>query len=392
MINADKPKDASPVFCPNLDCSARGKVGLGNIVGHGMKRRRYKCKICKKTFSFHRGTMYEGLRKPEELITIVTMLLTYGCPPQAIVWAFGLDERTVASWQLRAGNHCAKIHQDQVMQRSLDLQHIQADEIRVKGYKMIAWIGLVMMVGTRLFLGGVVSQTRDRHLADQLLGLAKAACRPLCALLVLTDGWGAYPKSTRRVFRERGEPTGRRGPGKLRAWPEILIGTVIKRTEKYHVVEVLRQLTQGTLECAAKLLERSRGGTDLNTAFIERLNGTFRERLACLTRRCRHAVHRTEQLAAGMWLIGTTYNFCFPHQELSKTKHHGSLCTPAMAAKITDHVWNLRELLSYRVAPPPYVAPKKLGQHRKRVDTFGVSTRLRPLVRLRNGSLDVSTR
>jgi hypothetical protein len=77
---------------------------------------------------------------------------------------------------------------------------------------------------------------------------------------------------------------------------------------------------------------------------------------------------------------------------LSKTKHHGYLCTPAMAAKITDHVWSLRELLSYHVAPPPYVASKRLGQPRKRVDTFGISTRLRPLVRLRNGSLDVSTR
>ena len=47
--------------------------------------------------------MHAGLRKPEELITIVVMLLTYGCPPQAIVWAFGLDERTVANWQIRAG-------------------------------------------------------------------------------------------------------------------------------------------------------------------------------------------------------------------------------------------------------------------------------------------------
>ena len=35
--------------------------------------------------------MFEGLRKPMELIVIVVTLLSYGCPLQAIVHAFGLD-------------------------------------------------------------------------------------------------------------------------------------------------------------------------------------------------------------------------------------------------------------------------------------------------------------
>lgn len=39
--------------------------------------------------------MFVGLRKPEELIVQVMTLLCYGCPVQAIVHAFGLDERTV---------------------------------------------------------------------------------------------------------------------------------------------------------------------------------------------------------------------------------------------------------------------------------------------------------
>ena len=50
--------------------------------------------------------MLEGLRKPTELIVIVVTLLAYGCPVQAIVKAFGLDERTVASWRDRAGAQC----------------------------------------------------------------------------------------------------------------------------------------------------------------------------------------------------------------------------------------------------------------------------------------------
>ena len=84
--------------------------------------------------------MLEGLRKPTELIVIVVTLLAYGCPIQAIVQAFGLDERTVASWRDRAGRHSQKLHHAVVEQGELDLVHVQADEIRVKGRRMIAWM------------------------------------------------------------------------------------------------------------------------------------------------------------------------------------------------------------------------------------------------------------
>jgi transposase-like protein len=194
--------DASQVFCPNEQCKARGHIGQGNIVSHGKARPRYRCKTCGKTFSAQAGTMFEGLRKPKALIVIVVTLLAYGCPIQAIVQAFGLDERTVASWRDRAGTHCQQVHQAVVQQGQLDLMHVQADEIRVKGCKMIAWMGLAMMVSTRLWLGGVVSLTRDRSLADRLLRQVRACCQPMRALLVCTDGWNAYPGSIRRAFRK----------------------------------------------------------------------------------------------------------------------------------------------------------------------------------------------
>lgn len=343
--------------------------------------------------------MLEGLRKSEALILTVVILLSYGCPPQAIVHAFGLDERTVARWQKRAGKHCQRVHHAVVMQKELDLEHVQADEIRVKGCRSIPWIAMAEMVKTRLWLGGVVSLTRDRHLADQLLSLVKACCQPLRPLLVLTDGWSAYPNSIRRAFREK-DPS-RAGPGRSRllAWPEILIGTVIKRTQKKRVVEVVRRMTQGCLQAALVLVHTSGGGHDLNTAFIERLNGTFRERLACLARRCRHASRRLDLLEAGMWLVGCTYNLCWPHHELSRkeAKAQGKKgevpITPALASGLTDHVWSVEELLWYRIVPPAWVAPKRRGRPPK----AGVPSRkpecVQPkrLVRLRKGALCPST-
>ena len=66
--------DVSRVFCPNLECSAKGKQGQGNIVIHSRKRPRYQCRTCQKTFSAREGTMFAGLRKPEELIVQVVTL------------------------------------------------------------------------------------------------------------------------------------------------------------------------------------------------------------------------------------------------------------------------------------------------------------------------------
>lgn len=132
MQTSSEPMDTSKQFCPNLACCARGKKGEGNISIHDRKRQRYRCKIGKQTFSARRGTMLEGLRKPMEVVVIVVTLLSYGCPVQAIVHAFDLDERTVASWRDRAGAHCEQVHQALVETGKLGLVHVQTDEIRVK--------------------------------------------------------------------------------------------------------------------------------------------------------------------------------------------------------------------------------------------------------------------
>jgi transposase-like protein/IS1 family transposase len=369
MQTRTEQMDASKTFCPNQECTARGKIGQGNIVVHGRKRPRYKCQTCGRTFSAKAGTPFAGGRKPTELVVIVVTLLAYGCPVQAIVHAFELDERTVARWRDRAGTHCEQVHQAIVEQGNLDLMHVQADEIRVKARGMIAWMGLAMMVSTRLWLAGVVSQTRDTRLADRLIQHVRRCCRNVCEILMCTDGWSAYPNSIRRAFREKVKKTAGRGRPCLEVWPGLHIGTVIKRTVNKRLKEVLRHLTQGILEQAQKLLEASKGGTMLNTSFIERFNGTMRERLAALTRKCRHASCKLQAFHTGMYLMGCTYNFCWSHHELSKSVEAGGFgmpYTPAMASGLTDHIWSVFELLSYKVAPPPFPVPKRRGRPRTR--------------------------
>ena len=101
----------------------------------------------------------------------------------------------------------------------------------------------------------------------------------------------------------------------------------------------------------------------LNTAYMERLNGTFRARLAPLARRTHHLVHRKELLHRGMYLVGALYNFCTLHASL--TLESGQQRTPAMAAGITDHCWSVRELLWHRVPPPRWEPPRRRGRRSK---------------------------
>ncbi len=262
------------------------------------------------------------------------------------------------------------MHQAIVEQGQLDLIHVQADEMRVKARSMVVWMGLAMMVSTRLWLGGVVSRTRDTSLADRLLQQVRACSQAACTLLVCTDGWAAYPNRIKRALRDKVKRTAGRGRPSLQVWSGLHIGTVIKQTVNKRLKEVVRQMSHGSMAQAIHLLRRSAGGQVLNTSYIERLNGSVRERLATLTRKCRHAAQRLQALDTGMYLIGSTYNFCCFHQALNKQDageaQRLQRQTPAMASGLTDHLWSISELLSYKVAPAPWVEPKRRGRPRIR--------------------------
>ena len=106
----------------------------------------------------------------------------------------------------------------------------------------------------------------------------------------------------------------------------------------------------------------TQGGGTINTAYIERLNATFRQRLHCLVRRSRALARRTETLVAGMYLVGTVYNFCTYHDSLLLHSDSSTKCprTPAMAAGLTDQRWTLHDLLTYKVFKRPATTVMKL--------------------------------
>src|SRR5947209_10463667 len=346
--------DPTTPFCPNLACPARGQTGQGNIGIHSRKDRRFICTQCRKTFAATHGTVFYRLRTSADLVALILTLLAHGCPVQAIVVAFGFDERTVAVWGARAGRQGQAV-QEYLVEQPRDLGQVQADEIRVKKQGGIVWMALAMMVKTRLWLGGEVSEQRDMPLIRRLMELVQR-CEARRPLLVCTDGLVSYIRAIRETFRDPIH-TGTGGRPRLRRWRNVLIAQVVKRYERRRVVDTERRLVDGTPARVETLRQRSQGDGVINTAYIERLNATFRERRAPLARRSRALARQTLTLHEGMFLVGTVYNFCTPHESLCRAQK----TTPAMAAGITDHCWTVRELLSFHVPSPRWAPPKQRG-------------------------------
>src|SRR4029434_6905380 len=182
----DTSMDPTTTFCPNVACSARGQTGQGNIGIHSCKDKRFRCPECHKTFSATQGTAFYRLRTSAETVSLVVTLLAHGCPRQAIVVAFGSDERTGAGWAARGGAQGQAV-QEHLVEQPRDLGHVDAEESRGKKQGGMVWMALAMLVCTHVWLGGAVSEQRERPLIRRLIERVRRGAAPR-ALLGCPDG------------------------------------------------------------------------------------------------------------------------------------------------------------------------------------------------------------
>jgi transposase-like protein len=188
------------------------------------------------------------------------------------------------------------------------LEQVQADEIKAKTQKGTLWMAFAVWVSTRLWMGGVVSPKRDMDLIQALADKVRqmALCRPL---LLAVDGLASYVSAFRDAFRSKfPRQVGEIGRCKMVSWPDIYIVQVVKQRVE-GVLNVERRIVQGAKDMVESLIQKTQGKGVINTAFIERLNATFRQRIAPLARRSRNLAQQAETLVAGMYLVGCFYNF-----------------------------------------------------------------------------------
>ncbi len=160
-------------------------------------------------------------------------------------------------------------------------------------------------------------------------------------------------------------PPLKRGPGRPRQEPQRILdpdlcyAQVDKRREGGRVVEVHRRIIFGSAQDIARLLKEDGCGLQINTAYVERDNLTSRQSNGRLVRKTWSHSKKEYFLRQQIALEDAVYNFVRPHSalrvKLLRLAAHGRKWeqrTPAMAAGLTDHIWTLEELLSYRLSPP----------------------------------------
>lgn len=336
MLNLTQlPMRPEVAVCPNPSCGASDRIGI-----HSHKERRFICHTCGKTFAETHGTPLFGLKHPLWLVSVVLALLSCGCPIPAIVFAFGLDERTVADWQAKAGRHARQVQEQVVCQGQIELGQVQADELYTKTQAGPLWVATAMSVFSRLWLWGAISWQRDAALIEPVIEQVRAAAQPDQPILFAVDGFAAYVTTILKVFRDPLR-SGKRGRPALVVWADLHIVQVIKRRSGRRLVSITRRLAHGSLQRAEELMQQTQVEIGcINTAYIERLNATLRTWMPALVRRTRTPSGAREQLEAALFWTGCVYNFCHVHATLSGT--------PAMAAELTEQVWSIDELLRYR--------------------------------------------
>jgi IS1 family transposase len=121
---------------------------------------------------------------------------------------------------------------------------------------------------------------------------------------------------------------------------------ICKTREKGKVTDINYNLYQGTVKDAAQVIVDSKVSSMFNTAFIERFQSTLRQFCSRLKRKAYTFSKKIEKLEIFLSLYQGFYNIARPHATLRKESRKNT--TPAMAAGLTDHVWSIRELLSYQ--------------------------------------------
>lgn len=188
-------------------------------------------------------------------------------------------------------------------------------------------------------------QETNRRTGSRLLRLITSdEYRPYKTALLETYGKTVTPPRTGK----RGRP---RSPYQVP--PMNLNYAVVHKTrQKGRVVQIEWRVIFGEERSVQAALAQSQVSRKINTAFIERHNGTDRNRNARKVRKTYCFSKDWDVHDAVTYFTMYSYNFCWPVRTLREIAQRGRWQdrTPAMAAGLTDHVWSLPEWLTFTAA------------------------------------------
>jgi hypothetical protein len=208
------------------------------------------------------------------------------------------------------------------------------------------WVHAALAVVSR-FLVDLRVGARTLESAAHLMASVAMACGEHLPL-VLIDNHLPYPAAILQVWGEvlhgrRRGGRGRRKHARLKPPPGLLAAVLEKvRDASWRVVRVRARRLFGRLRDVRRRLRKLKIGQDVNTAHIERLNGTMRCQQGRLARRTRKGSRLERALQWSLWVWRDLYNW---------TRVHASLLgrTPAMVLELAPEVWSVRRYVLHPV-------------------------------------------
>jgi IS1 family transposase len=358
--------DLSRFCCLNSQGPDFGRRDAGNLtvtgrLGKSRQFRLLSCRTCRARFSERKGTPLYRAHLPEDQVTSILEHIHEGCGVLKTARLVKVHPDTVSRYGRAAGEHARAAH-DELVARSPETRELQMDEkwsfVAKKEkncdeddpedrFRGDCWDHVAFDPEHRLVVA-VVPGERTAESVQELVTDVKERLDGRAPELITTDEYSAYEGAILEAFGDEVVPPRTGKPGRPQkpykvAPAGLNYATVHKTRKKGRVVDVVTRVIFGTAAGVEAALVNSGVSRTVNTAFVERHNGTDRNRNA-------RKVRKTYCFSKDWWVhravtFFTMYsdNFCWPVRTL-KTKA-GEDRTPAMMAKLADHVWTLAEWL-----------------------------------------------
>jgi IS1 family transposase len=257
---------------------------------------------CRGFFYETHGTIFHGKRSSPDLIVHVIGCLAEGLGIRGAARVFEIDANTVLHWLMEAAEQLQAF--SAYFLRDLRLHQVQLDELyailsAVKDREMSEaeaidhlstsprWVWAAVDPESKLMLTALVGE-RSQAMAQAVLHQIAQLLAPGCIPLFLSDGNPSYLPAIVRHFGHWIQPPRRHSKGSAPKprWmplPELLYAQVIKKMRRRRIVEVKRHVVIGSQAAVDEVLKV--WNWVINTAFIERLNLSLRQRVAAIRRR-----------------------------------------------------------------------------------------------------------
>jgi IS1 family transposase/transposase-like protein len=309
------------ISCTHPTRHKHGKNKCGN--------QRYKCATCGATFVEESGPL-GSMRVDMKTATMSLSLLLEGMSVRSVQRLTGLCRQTLGDLIILVGENCQRLLEATV--KNVEVNDVQLDEIwsfigckektRVaRGKSPVeygdSWCFYGIERETKLILAHQVGQRDSDTCWAFLLKLKAAIGRGRFQLT--TDGLRAYTTNVPFAFQS-----------------QVDFAQLIK---VYSSTQETTRYSPAAIISAEKLPIFGEPEEDrISTSHIERFNLTVRMTLRRFTRLTNAHSKSLKHHTAMQALFVAWYNFCRKNEAIKNQ-------TPAMASKLTDHVWTIRELI-----------------------------------------------